>query len=339
MKNLINTCYIAFFSFTAITVAQDETIMIDLSKVPTVELQPIQVIDDNGQPLFYDIFTNITYDPFVKKIYLAQRAEIFVLSLDGKIIKKVGRRGQGPGEYRLIKRVDVDKDRIFVADQENARVEILNKDFSYLHSIPANGAIEDIVYEGSNQLIIHTRSSAGNILHRYDLNTPYRPKESFSEVIPKFEGILGNVLTINEASITDNLDCIYVLYRVLPILRIFCKDKKYQEVRFTGGPAETLYEKLPSSIKTSNPRAVPARIFSTRILTGKNENLYWLCIVKGHKKIFVCDQYLQNWRAYLVTQNVKGKGEGLYIDFCLSEDAFYILDVEKGAIQIYHIKE
>jgi hypothetical protein len=316
--------------------AQDKALTIDLDKIPSEKLLLTHSIDDNGQPLFFDIFTNITYDPFVNKIYLAERAKLSVLTTDGKIIKKLARRGQGPGEFSLIKRIVVDTNRIFIADLENSNVQILNKDFSYLKSIPINGAIKDIAYLGNNQMIIHTIGSDGNILHKYDLNAPYRPIESFAKVINKFDGILGNVLTINHVSITNNNGCVYALYRVLPVLRIFCKTlKQPQELHFSGKPIEPLYEKLSSSIKTTNPSAIPVKIFSTRILVGSDGLIYWLSVTKKHKKVFAFDSLIQNWKVYSLELDSDGEEENMYIDFCLVQDSFYLLNAANGIIQVY----
>jgi len=77
------------------------------------------------------------------KIYISgsRPAGIYVLSIEGKIIKKIGNVGSGPGEYRVIRDFDVDENgNIFLLDTPNGRVSVFSDNGNFINSFPTKYA-------------------------------------------------------------------------------------------------------------------------------------------------------------------------------------------------------
>lgn len=324
---------------TRFILAQARIVSIDLDKVPTEALRRTLIIDDKGQPLF-STMVNIAADPYEEKLYLGNIDEIIVISLRNNRIERFGRRGQGPGEFRMIWRIAVSDSNIFVADVPNARVHIFNKQFRYIRSIPVNGHLRDVTVVSDDQLLIHTLTSTrslGLLLHRFDINRPYQPLESFLKVVPKFQGIRANVLTINDLTVASFGDCVYVQYRVLPMQRLFCKDvHTYTELRFTGRAVNRLYEGLGDGIQTSSG-AAPAIVFSPRIQSDEDGYLYWL-VVPGGDRVFVVKPDAMRPSRSFVLLSESGEYMRDNIDFCVVNGFLYCCNVGNGTIDVYPIK-
>ncbi|MFW6130704.1 MAG: 6-bladed beta-propeller, partial [Atribacterota bacterium] len=67
--------------------------------------------------------------------------EVFLFSENGKFKKKLGKKGQGPGEFQLPLSVTTDKEgKIYIADNITRRINILDKDGKYSRSFIISGA-------------------------------------------------------------------------------------------------------------------------------------------------------------------------------------------------------
>lgn len=323
-----------------LALAQSKRISINLDRIPTERLHPIQIIDDGGEPLFSST-VNITSDPYENKLYIGNTDEIIVISLQDNHIKRFGRRGQGPGEFRMIARIGVSETNIFVADVPNGRVHIFDKRFNYIRSLPVNGYLKDIAVVNSSELIIHTLSasrSRGFLLHKYHVGRPLRPVRSFLQPVLKFNKIPANVLTMNGLTIAHSGECLYVQYRVLPLQRIFCNDMEtFIELRFSGQAVERLYAGVGGAIRTASG-ATPAIVFSPRIVVGEDGYLYWLVVVPVDR-VFVLEPSTQRLAESYFLQSESDEDPGDYTDFCVVNQLLYVCDTRDGTIHVYHVRE
>jgi DNA-binding beta-propeller fold protein YncE len=81
-----------------------------------------------GESLFKP--SAIRVNPITNEIIILDEGNtcIYFFSNTGKFIKKIGRKGQGPGEFLGIKTMDIDKDgNIYVLDYRNSRMSIFDK--------------------------------------------------------------------------------------------------------------------------------------------------------------------------------------------------------------------
>jgi hypothetical protein len=64
----------------------------------------------------------------------SQECEVRLFSREGGFLRVLGRRGQGPGEFNSPADIDFLEDKIYVSDRFNSRIQILDKNGSYLRS-------------------------------------------------------------------------------------------------------------------------------------------------------------------------------------------------------------
>ena len=70
----------------------------------------------------------------------AQRHQIVVCDLRGKMISKFGQRGRGPGEFNFPTHVSVDRQhRIYVTDSLNSRIQVFDADGHFLRAFGSAG--------------------------------------------------------------------------------------------------------------------------------------------------------------------------------------------------------
>lgn len=74
--------------------------------------------------------TGLARDPLRGRVYVADTYDhnIKVFGDDGRLIRVLGRRGEGPGEFNFPTHVFYAHDRIYVADTLNSRVQVLRDD-------------------------------------------------------------------------------------------------------------------------------------------------------------------------------------------------------------------
>ncbi len=64
----------------------------------------------------------------------SQECEISLFSREGRLLRVLGRKGQGPGEFNSPADIDFFEDKIYVSDRFNSRIQILDKNGSHLRS-------------------------------------------------------------------------------------------------------------------------------------------------------------------------------------------------------------
>ena len=82
--------------------------------------------------------------PATHRIYVAdaQAHQVVVLSASGKVLVRIGRRGDGPGEFNYPTAVALDsRDRLYVCDALNFRVQQFGPDFVPLRTIGFKGDV------------------------------------------------------------------------------------------------------------------------------------------------------------------------------------------------------
>ena len=80
--------------------------------------------------------TGIAIDTARRLIYLADalRHQVLVLDLGGALLKTIGRRGRGSGEFNYPTALALDGDHLYVVDAMNFRIQVLTKEGEFLHS-------------------------------------------------------------------------------------------------------------------------------------------------------------------------------------------------------------
>lgn len=101
-----------------------------------------------GGPKFFDRLSSVTVDPDGTRLYVVDiggvkseqhRVRVFDAK-DGSHLFDIGKRGGGPGEFNLPRKVTIGKEgRLYVVDGGNFRVQIFDRDGKYLQSFGSVG--------------------------------------------------------------------------------------------------------------------------------------------------------------------------------------------------------
>lgn len=82
-------------------------------------------VDDDGS-----LYVSDTLDYAIK-----------VFDSSGKLLRKAGRSGEGPGEFKTLRDVAVSQERVFAADQFRLSISVFDKSLRYLTAIPVTAPI------------------------------------------------------------------------------------------------------------------------------------------------------------------------------------------------------
>lgn len=132
----------SFISPIGITVGSENSIL-----VADPELKRIVRLSADGKTLGSfgeDVLsrpTGLVRDAVNKRIYVVDTREhnIKMFDDDGRLIKTIGQRGNGPGEFNAPTHIALSKNRLYVSDTLNARIQVLGLDGEPLATIGKRG--------------------------------------------------------------------------------------------------------------------------------------------------------------------------------------------------------
>jgi hypothetical protein len=101
--------------------------------------------------------------------------ELVVFSPEGRFLRRVGRRGNGPGEFQFIRWVRAVGDELHVFDARLRRHTILSSDFRVIRTAPFHGmALGDVAVLNDSVIVMNTvvwsSDRVGYLLHAFDGN-------------------------------------------------------------------------------------------------------------------------------------------------------------------------
>jgi sugar lactone lactonase YvrE len=111
-------------------------------------------------------------------------ARVVKYSRDGKYLLHWGKRGSGPGEFQLPHNIVVDaRDRVYVTDRDNRRVEVFNANGKFLTEWRDTGGVSALALTGDQHIW------TGGVLRSLD----GKPVTRLSSEVPTAHGIaVGN---------------------------------------------------------------------------------------------------------------------------------------------------
>lgn len=109
------------------------------------------------------------------RLFVVDRGDhaVKVFDYDGRFLRKIGRKGRGPGEFENPSGVCRLQDRLFVADAGNRRVQVLNEEGVYISSFKLPFQPDKVHLVDGNLLLV-TRLAGGRgvsekAVHIFDL--------------------------------------------------------------------------------------------------------------------------------------------------------------------------
>jgi hypothetical protein len=99
---------------------------------PVFSAREIRPADAAAPAVYFSRPVSITFDPANIFVLDARDNEVKVFFKDGSFRFSFGTKGQGPGEFNGPSDMDILGDKIYIADGQNRRVQVVNKKGGYL---------------------------------------------------------------------------------------------------------------------------------------------------------------------------------------------------------------
>jgi sugar lactone lactonase YvrE len=110
-----------------------------------------------------DVYVVPSGDIFVGEGHGGANSRILKFSKDGKLIKVIGKKGPGPGEFDQPHSIAMDSQgRLFIGDRGNNRVQIIDQDGKFIAEWPQFGRPSG-VYIDKNDILYVADSESGSV--------------------------------------------------------------------------------------------------------------------------------------------------------------------------------
>lgn len=159
---------------------------------------------------------------------------VFVFNSDGSFFKKLGGRGQGPGEFNEPASIDVSLNGdIYVCDGGNARIAIFDKKYEYSRQIfQKNRNHRNIHINSRNEVYVYNgmRPIMGDKLHDTIIKLDRQ-----GDIVESFAPLQKEILSMNMCSardgiVLDNNNNIYELNPIFYEIRKYNSDEKLLDI-------------------------------------------------------------------------------------------------------------
>jgi len=251
-----------------------------------------------------------------------------------EFIKKIGRKGEGPGEFLFPSKIAINKNMIIIHDNQNMRIQFLNINGEYLYSFKVLNGPQSFTFSEDEIFMDITSESKRfkKIISVFDYKG--RLKRQFGEYLA-FSPNLASSMSDSFIKYYNNK--IYVAFMFYPILRIYNKNNillKEAELN------EMNYKNLvPENYKWRLLKKHRSVIPSKYLFRGMAVNEDGIFLGLYHRDIII-DQYDFDLN-FIQRYCYKHKGDKSYylFDFEIvkkknNQYVFYVLDQEdrKGGL-------
>lgn len=147
--------------------------------------------------------------------------QVYIVNQDGDSILKIGRKGQGPGEYIYPSVAGMSDGRIFIASSGTRRMEIYNREGEYVKSIAISliGIINDILFfENKFYILCPTRYLKYSITV---FDTLGHKLNEFSKIDSEFSNTFDTFYPNSSFTLNSNNREIYQVFNNKYEVRVF----------------------------------------------------------------------------------------------------------------------
>jgi len=122
----------------------------------TISLKEVLSIGSLGDDVLY-MWVGVTTDS-KGNIYLTDTMDYSIKKFNdrGLLVKKTGRKGQGPGEFLVVRLIKYFNGLLYVTDQSKPGIQVFDEDLNYHQFIPFNMQIWDLSVLSENKIFIST---------------------------------------------------------------------------------------------------------------------------------------------------------------------------------------
>lgn len=233
-------------------------------------------------------------------VYVAAQRHnnIWVMNRSGIWIRKVGREGRGPGEFRNLRSLNKNNHSIYSMDVGNQRVFVYDYDLNFKNSLDAqftwpenNMAVDDV------NLYLPTDLSSENLIEIRDANAPFNQKGTF---VPRLIPNGMQPFAYNLYKITANHNELIAFgYTGLPYVFIFDKTLKHILTLVLKSETFNEFENPPvRPVRGSENDIYRVNLFFEGLFLMENGSLYIAQQPFLHRLNWNGEQFdvMQSWR-------------------------------------------
>jgi len=241
--------------------------------------------------------------------YVLDRAQHTIFKFDKKLNYRgeFGREGRGPAEFMTPTDLVTDGNHFYIYDTQNLRVQVLDREFNYLHSFEGQPIPNGKNLSNNNRLlfVLDRSRNKEKILDVYDIST----LDKIYELMPIIMQPGEQPLALNRIEFSSNAQGYLVVgYQALPYIFIYNEMQELQQVLHFGimeskekpDNGESVFIQLEDgkeSIISAGNVAVPQMIVS--LLIDNQNNIFWHI---GSNIVYVIEQ--KNGR-YAVNEKIR----------------------------------
>jgi len=128
----------------------------EIKQIYLEEVLSIGDLDDNAV-LYMWVDVKVDENNF---IYVTDTMDYSLNKFDsqGKLIKKTGRKGQGPGEFQAPRFMGLSEKFIYVSDEQISRIQVFDKELNFIKSIPVRTNVSSLKVISDDKFVITSTS-------------------------------------------------------------------------------------------------------------------------------------------------------------------------------------
>lgn len=127
----------------------------DVQRIIIEEVLSIGSLDDDALFQWVGIVSDSN-----RCIYVTDNIDYSLKKFDkkGYLLKKTGRKGQGPGEFLAPRYLDISNELLYVTDQSKLEIQVFDKNLNYSHSVPISIPVSDLEVLSNDEIAVATIS-------------------------------------------------------------------------------------------------------------------------------------------------------------------------------------
>lgn len=230
-----------------------EQIAVNLDEAKTVELMPDRTIGsaEDTTGLFLAKPTDVV--TVGDSIYIADTKQhaIFVADAKGRLVRRIGRKGQAPGEFIEPVRITANDRFIFVYGHGNHRIQVFDHQFNYVESIPHGFLpLTNAIVADNKHLFLPESARDSMLVSVHAAIKPFKRKRAFMpRLVPPGP---QQPMAHNQVPLYTDGSTICSAYIGLPY--VFCLNDRFISTRtlvFKGTAVDRLNNPIPDRIQFS----------------------------------------------------------------------------------------
>lgn len=200
-----------------------------------------------------------------QNIYVTDTLDYSLKKFDvkGKLVKKTGRKGQGPGEFLAPRYIDISEISIYVSDQYTPKIQVFDKDLNYTHSVPIHMPVSDFSVLPEEEIAVATLSTikSGRIYIFDTKGKIQREIQYTNEKLPLLMDMVNFEL--------DSQGNLYLVYNYQDKIEKFSPEGKKLWSKKLLGVKKVQKEKIASFV-------VPSKLIYKDIALDSSKNIFIL---------------------------------------------------------------